>query len=125
MSLKAIPFIDKYLPSKPDGFKWKDTYSFTGICDDGTCDPAGYDSGHTVAFSISMMVVLIFAQLLLAAYLDLIFPGAHGSSMSPIQPFTAEFWGIVKTPTPPPSNFPGYKPRDPLKEWDADVKQLS
>lgn len=125
MSLKAVPYIDKYYPSEPHKFTWTDSHTFTGTCADYTCDPSGYDCGHTVAFCIAMLLVLAFVHLILAAYIDLVTPAAHGARMKLYEPFTPEFWGFLRQAPPPPSHLPGYEQRPPLPEWDTDVKMES
>lgn len=109
MSLKAIPYIDKYYPSPNNTFTWHDSYTFTGVCDDFTCDPNGYDCGHTYAFCVAILLVFVFVQLILAAYIDLVTPTAHGSALKIFEPFTPEFWGWMKQAPPPPSHIPGYQ----------------
>lgn len=59
ISLKAIPYIDLFAPSKGSYFSWSDAGSFMGTCNDLKCDPTGYDCGHTVGFCIGMLVIII------------------------------------------------------------------
>lgn len=92
------------------------------MCGDWSCDPSGYDCGHTVAFCIAMLLVFVFVHLLLAAYIDLVLPYAHGARFRLYEPFTPEFWGFTKQAPPPPSHIPQYQPKPPLQSWDADVK---
>ncbi|CAL6089113.1 ABC_transporter family protein [Hexamita inflata] len=125
ISQKAIPFIDKYYPSQAHKFTWSDSSHFTGICDDYTCNPNGYDCGHTVAFCVCMLLVLCFVHLILAAYIDLVTPAAHGARLKLFEPFTPEFWGWMKQAPPPPSHVPGYQQRPALSDWDTDVKMES
>jgi hypothetical protein len=55
-----------------------------------------------------MLLILIFVHMILAAYIDLITPAAHGMRLKIYEPFTPEFWGFMKQAPPPPSHLPGY-----------------
>lgn len=72
-----------------------------------------------------MLIILIIVHMILAAYIDLITPAAHGMRLKIFEPFTPEFWGFMKQAPPPPSHIPGYEQRPPLSEWDTDVKMES
>lgn len=63
--------------------------------------------------------------MILAAYLDLITPAAHGMALKLYEPFTPEFWGFIKQAPPPESHLPGYVQKPALSEWDTDVKMES
>ncbi|KAH0572553.1 ABC transporter family protein [Spironucleus salmonicida] len=125
VSLKSLPFIDKYLPTTPPGFTWYDSVHYTGACEGNPCNPDSYDSGRTVAFSIGMLIICIIVQTILAAYIDLITPSAHGSRLPIYGPFSPEFWGVSKTPPPPASHYPTYKRKADLTQWDKDVRTES
>lgn len=60
-----------------------------------------------------MLLVLTFVHLILAAYIDLVTPAAHGSRLKLYEPFTPEFWNISSVAPPPPSHLPGYVAPEP------------
>ena len=123
MSLRAYTFPYNQLRTAPAKFTSADIVSFTGLCDASVCgqQSAAYDSGHTVLFHMLITPVLCLCYWLLAAYVDLLLPSAHGSRLHFWAPFTLEFWGCLATPSPPDSHKPNYKMPPARPEWDEDV----
>ncbi|ESU39473.1 Putative amino acid ABC transporter ATP-binding protein [Giardia duodenalis] len=123
MSLRAYTFPYNQLLNAPAKFTVADLVSFTGLCDRSVCgqQAAAYDSGHTVLFHMLITPVLCLCYWVLAAYVDLLLPSAHGSRLKPWAPFTLEFWGCLATPAPPDSHRPNYKMPPVRPEWDEDV----
>eukprot|EP00767_Chilomastix_cuspidata_P008398 gnl/Chilomastix_cuspidata/963.p1 GENE.gnl/Chilomastix_cuspidata/963~~gnl/Chilomastix_cuspidata/963.p1 ORF type:complete len:1064 (-),score=269.88 gnl/Chilomastix_cuspidata/963:595-3528(-) len=106
---------DTSQPIEPPGF----TFDMMWHQNVGAGEPYS-DWYYPVAQQLGFMILNCVVYLLLAGWIDIMLPFAHGSYRPPWFFLQPSFWGL-KQSIPPPSAAADYAPPLPLEDWDSDV----